>query len=74
MAKVNIKYEKFTHFCGIYFTNKAFKAFALGKIISIYYLKVSYPKVIICMNKNIFYNFESRTCLLSSGNLPTFIM
>lgn len=37
MAKVNIKYEKFTHFCGIYFMNKAFKAFALGKIISIYF-------------------------------------
>ena len=39
MTKVNIKYEKFTHSCGFFFTNKAFKAFALGKITSIYFIQ-----------------------------------
>lgn len=34
MAKVNIKSEKLTPFGGLYFTNKAFKALSLGKILN----------------------------------------
>lgn len=34
MAKVSIKSEKLTPFGGIYFTNKAFNALSLGKIIN----------------------------------------